>query len=167
MPSDRQAAVGNGFNPTIASLSSAMVEFLTGFSILFMLMNGVFTNYFLLSSSPFSLLVKALLFSVAIEGVYRIFSIVLGKIQSAGSIFYSMLEFSAILFVKIVKLRSMVPNNLFRTKVCYANRAQETSVSCEKLDQKTPEEKKQKEIAENFKKFIEYGMDQPALTWEK
>lgn len=144
MPSDKQMAIRNGFNPTIASISSAAAELMIGFSLLFMLMNRVFTDYFALSSSLFSLAVKALLFAIAFEGVYRIFSIVLGKKQSAGSIFYSVLDFSATLFVKIVKLRSMVP----KIKIGV-------------------EEKKQKEIAENFKKFIEYGMDQPSLTWER
>ncbi len=148
MPSDKQMAMRNGFNPVVASLASAMAEFLTGFSLLFMLMNRVFTDYFALSSSLFSLAVKALLFSVAIEGVRRTFSIVLGKRQSAGSVFYTALEVLSSLvsmfFLEISKLR---------------NRIQTKKI--------TPEEKKQKDIADNFKKFIEYGMDQPGLTWSK
>lgn len=146
MPSDKQTAIRNGFNPVVASLASAMAEFLVGFSILFMLLNGVFTNYFLLSSSPLSFGIKALLFLIAFEGLYRVFSIVLGKKQSAGSVFYTSLEIlSAGVSRFFMMLESMIP----------------------KIKKPAPEDKRQKEIAENFKKFIEYGMDQPGLTWSR
>ncbi|MBI4167489.1 MAG: hypothetical protein HY515_00890 [Candidatus Aenigmarchaeota archaeon] len=149
MPADKQAEIGNGFNPMIASISSGFAEFLIGFSLLFMLLNGVFTNYFLLSSSLFSLAVKALLFAITFEGAYRTFSIILGKKQSAGSVFYTVLEvlsaWFSMFFLWVNKLGGMIP----------------------KTKKITPEEKKQKDIADNFKKFIEYGMSQPGLTWER
>ncbi|MBI3413395.1 MAG: hypothetical protein HY051_04945 [Candidatus Aenigmarchaeota archaeon] len=149
MPPEKQSVV---VNPTVSSLSSAAAEFLIGFSLLFMLMNGVFTEYFVLSSSLFSISIKVLLFVLVAEGLYRTFSITLGKRQSAGSVFYTML---VILYAAVSKIFSFVrkslPSNPFRKK----------------LDQKTLEEKKQKEIADNFKKFIEYGMDNPSLTWER
>ncbi|MBI1972017.1 MAG: hypothetical protein HYS53_01825 [Candidatus Aenigmarchaeota archaeon] len=146
LPADKQRAMQDGFNPTVASIASGAAEFLAGFSLLFMLMNGVFTEYFLLSSSVFSQLVKLLLLSAVIEGLYRVFAVVLGKRQSAGSVFYTALEVFARVFSKLfVLLRAKAP----------------------KIKKLTLEEKKQKEIAENYRKFIEYGMDQPGLTYER
>ncbi|MBI4177186.1 MAG: hypothetical protein HY516_02365 [Candidatus Aenigmarchaeota archaeon] len=144
MPSHKQEAVRNGFNPVVGSLTSAAAEFFISFSLLFMLMNGVFTSYVMLSQSWFSLLTKALLSAAAAEGLYRTFLIISGRTRSVGSVFYDALE-----------LVSAGVSKFFAAFVIGLAIKQ------------TPEEKKQKEIAENFKKFIEYGMDNPGLTWEK
>lgn len=146
LPADKQTAISNGFNPVVASLASAMAEFLIGFSVLFMLMNGVFTGYFTVSTSLVSLSVKVLLFVIAAEGLYRTFSIILDKKQSVGSVFYTALE-----------ILSATVSSLFEAVLRVIPKPKKP----------TPEERKQKEMAENFKKFIEYGMDQPGLTWER
>ncbi len=146
LPADKQNSIKNGFNPAVASLVSAISEFIIGFSLLFMLMNGVFTDYFALSSGPFSFFVKALLFTMAFEGLYRLFFIISEKGNAAGSIFYG---FLAELSTGVSGFLAWVGNKT------------------PKIKKLTPEERKQKEIAENFKKFIEYGLDNPGLTWEK
>ncbi len=146
MPADKQSSIKNGFSPTVASLTSATAEFIVGFSLLFMLLNGVFTGYFILSSSVFSVFVKIVLFGMVFEGLYRLFFIISGRGHAAGSVFYGFLA----LFAETVSDFLSWFNN-----------------KTPKFVKLTPEEKKQKEISENFKKFIEYGLDNPSLTWAK
>jgi len=140
LPSKMQKRMGDGFNATVGTLVSGTAEFIVGFSLLFMLVNGVFTSYFILSSGVLSVFVLAFLLIVTVEGLYRIFFVILDKGDSKGSVLYWIVPVLHGIGYTISSLLDKIP----------------------KPKKMTEEERKQKEIAENFKKFIEYGMDQPA-----
>ena len=137
--------MANGFNVTVASMVSSTAEFIIGFSLLFMLMNGVFTTYFMLSSSMFSVAVVSSLLFLIVEGLYRIFFIVLGKGDAKGSVLY--------LFILVFHELGYIISNLAK--------------KIPKPRKMTEEEKKQKEIADNFKRFIEDGMDQASSDYSR
>ncbi len=142
LPAKVQKGMANGFSPTVASVVSGTFEFFFGFSLFFMLLNRVFTSSFVLTSGALQVAVLGFLIFLMAEGLYRVFSIILEKTDSMGSVLYWVLHEPAKTVSRLAK------------------------TFAEGIPEKpTDGEKKQKEIADNFKKFIDYGMDRASLSW--
>ncbi len=143
-PAATQRSMGGNFRPVVASLVSGTSEFFAGFSLFFMLLNRVFTSSFVLAAGVVQAAILGLLIFFMAEGLYRVFSIVLERTDSIGSVFYWVLHGPA------------------KTASWLLSALKEGIPEPKRL---ADEEKKQKETADNFKKFIEYGMDRASLSW--
>ncbi len=143
-PAAAQRSMGGSFRPVIASLISGTFEFFVGFSLFFMLLNRVFTSSVVLATGIVQVVILGLLVFFMAEGLYRVFSILLERTDSMGSVLYWVFRESA----KTASwLGAAFVEGIPRPK------------------RLTDEEKKRKEIAYNFKKFIDYGMDKASLSW--
>lgn len=146
LPAQMQMSMKNRFNATVASLVSGTAELILGFSALFMLLNGVFTESFLRYPTLFGVAVLSFTAFAALEGLFRIFYIVLDKGNATGSVFYW-----------IVRILSYAAGNAIRWLVIHIPKTKKI----------TKKEKTEKEKADNFKKYIEYGMDKPSLSFAR
>ncbi len=146
LPPKTQKLMENRFDATTASLVSATAEFIMGFSVFFMLLNGVFTNAFLRHVTLSGTMVLGFTAFAAMEGIFRIFYIVLGRGTVIGSVLYWV---------------------IFTPIDAAAKAIKRFAVRIPKRKKMTEHEKKKKQTDENFKKFIEYGMDNPSLTFAR
>ncbi|MFH0889518.1 MAG: hypothetical protein V1836_00030 [Candidatus Aenigmatarchaeota archaeon] len=146
LPAQMQMSMENRFNATVASLVSGTAELILGFSALFMLLNGVFTESFLRYPTLFGVAVLSFTAFVALEGLFRIFYIVLDKGNATGSVLYWVV---------------CTPSHTVSSAIRWL------AMRIPKPKKMTGKERIEKEKADNFKKFIEYGMDKPSLSFAR